>query len=118
MRLRSMPCPLMRNLRPGWVPGGTRSTTFLPSTVHTRMLVPSIACTTLIGTSASRSLPSRRKKRSGCTWNVTTRSPAAAPERPGWPMPLSHTLARDYDSGRPHKALGNTTAPQRLADRL
>ena len=41
--------------------------------------MPSVACATLSGTSQRMSIPSRWKKRSGCTWNVMIRSPGAPP---------------------------------------
>ena len=65
----------MRNFLPGCVPGGMRSTTRRPSSVRTLILVPSAACTTLIGTMQMTSSPSRRKNVSGSTLNSTSRSP-------------------------------------------
>src|SRR5215208_1757084 len=88
----SIPWPRTRKRFPAGVPGGILSATFLSSSVFTLMREPSVAWAMLIGTVATTSSPSRRKKRSGLTWKVITRSPAGPPFTPRPPCPLSRIL--------------------------
>src|SRR2546429_311290 len=83
-----MPCPGMRNRWPCGVPGGTLSTTRLPSSARTLIFEPPSAGARLTGPTPMTSSPSRRKKRSGSTWIATTTSP-----RPLAPCPLSRSRA-------------------------
>jgi len=89
---RLIPCPRIRKRVPGCVPGGMRSTTFLPEIVLTRIFDPSVAWTRLIGTVTWTSFPSRRKKRCGVTLKVMTRSPGGPPFVPRSPCPDNLTL--------------------------
>ena len=51
------------------------------------MREPSAAWAMLSGTSQTTSMPSRRKKRSGCTWKLMMMSPGAPPPRARSPWP-------------------------------
>ncbi len=74
------------------VPGGIRSTTFLPSTVRTRIREPRSAWARLIGTSQTRFIPSRSKKGSSFTRTRMIRSPDGPPPGPRSPWPEIRTF--------------------------
>src|SRR5215208_3382486 len=89
------PWPRTRKRLPEPVPGGMRTATLRSSSVFTLTREPNVACATLIGILATRSRPSRRKKWSGCTSNVISRSPAGPPFAPRPPCPLRRTFVPD-----------------------
>src|SRR4029078_12358077 len=86
---RLIPCWRTRKRFPFAVPAGILIVTFFPSSVLTLIFETSVAGAILIGTGETTSSPSRRKKRSGSTWNVISKSPGGPLRLPRAPCPLS-----------------------------
>ena len=64
-----------------------------PSSVGTSISEPKVACKKLIGTSQSRSSPSRSKISCSLTCNTQYKSPADPPQEPASPLPVDLSRA-------------------------